>query len=133
MKAVFLKITYGKEVTTKFGVAHQFIANYDGKVGTFLAKTKEQNTFTEGVENEFTETERQHNGVTYYNIKAVKKQGSSNFARNIKKEQSKYSGFAMSYAKDLVVAGKIEEKQMFPTAKKMMDWMVEQDKKLENG
>lgn len=134
MKAIINKITYQKEVETKFGSMHQFKVEYDGKIGSFLTKEREQTVFVEGKENEFTEAPREYKGVTYYNIKPLsKKSGFSNFSRNLKKEQSKYSGFAMAYAKDLVVAGKIDEKQMFPTAKKMLDWMVEQDKMLENG
>ena len=112
---------------------YKFTATYGDKSGSFLSKKKDQSTFQEGKENEFTETPREYNGVTYYNLKPVSKQGGSNFNRQMKKEQSKYSGFAMSYAKDLTVAGKITTEQMFATAKKMMDWMVEQDKALENG
>ncbi len=133
MKAVIKKITYSKEVETKFGIMHQFRVDYDDKVGSFLTKKREQTTFKEGEENEFTETPRQYNGKTYYNIKPIKQQGSSNFTRQLKKEQSKYSGFAMSYAKDLVIADKIQMKDLFPAAKKMFDWMVEQDKILQNG
>lgn len=133
MKAVIKKITFNKEVETRFGMMNQFRVEYDGKVGSFLSKEKNQTTFKEGVENEFTETPREYQGVTYYNIKPIKKQGSSNFSRQLKREQSKYSGFAMAYAKDLVVAGAIKEPQMFAYAQMMFDWMVEQDKNLENG
>jgi hypothetical protein len=133
MKAIFNKIEFKKEVETKFGTMYQFQVNYGDKVGSFLSKKREQTTFVQGVENEFTETEREYNGVTYYNLKAIKQMGSNNFSRQLKKEQSKYSGFAMSYAKDLVVSGNITTEQMFPTAEKMMKWMVEQDKALENG
>ena len=134
MKAIISKITFQNEWESKFGTLFQFKCEYDGKVGQFNSKKKEQTTFYEGKEAEFTETPKTHNGVTYYTIKKIQPQGGhSNFARSMKREQSKYSGFAMSYAKDLVVAGKIEEKQIFSAAKKMMDWMVEQDKNLENG
>lgn len=133
MKALITKITFDKEVETKWGTMYRFRADYDNKIGFFLAKKKDQTTFKQGEENEFTETEHEYNGTTYYRIKSLKQYGSSNFSRKLKQEQARYSGFAMAYAKDLVVAGKIEPDQMFPTAQRMMDWMVQQDKALENG
>jgi len=132
MKAVINKITFKKVVPTKYGERFAFDAEYNDKTASFLANKKVQDTFVAGKENEFTETPREHNGRTYWNIKAIKQQGNSNFSRNMKREQSKYSGFACSYAKDLVVANMVEIKDMLKVAKKMMDWMVEQDKALEN-
>jgi len=134
MKAVINKIEYRKEVETKFGKMYQFRVDYDGKIGTFLSKTNPQTTFKEGVENEFIEEEREYNGTTYYNIKAVRKPKNSPYAKKLHVEQAKYSGFAMAYAKDLRVAGKlVGENAMYEEAKKMFDWMVEQDKTLSNG
>ena len=98
MKVLITRIVYDREVTTKFGPAHRFNAHYDNKIGSFLSKSKEQTAFIQGEENEFTETENYHNGNTYYNIKPIKSQGSSNFSRKLKQEQARYSGFAMSYA-----------------------------------
>ncbi len=132
MKATIDSIVFDKKVSTKYGEMCRFIVNYNGKKGTFLAKEREQSKFKAGAENEFTETERKYDGIVYYNIAAIKS-GGSNYSRNVKKEQSKYSGFAMSYSKDLVVAGKIEYEQLYIEAKGMLDWMVEQDKLLANG
>lgn len=132
MKAIFQSIKFKQEVETKFGLMFQFQVSYDDKIGTFLTKKREQTTFKEGAENEFTETKREYQGTVYFNLKAIQ-QGNSNFSKSMKREQSKYSGFAMSYSKDLVVAGKIQHEQIFIEAKGMMDWMVEQDKALENG
>lgn len=133
MKAKITKIDFVQEIETKHGTMYKFNAHYNGKVGSFLSKKREQSSFKEGEEAEFTETSREYNGTTYFNIKKVSPYGQSNFNRRVKQEQSKYSGFAMSYAKDLVVAGKINETQMFSAAKKMLDWMVEQDKQLANA
>lgn len=134
MKALITKVEYVAPIETKYGTKHKFYIHYDGKKADYLANKESQNHFIANQEAEFIETSREYNGSTYYNVKApAKTGGNSNFSRQLKKEQSKYSGFAMSYAKDLVVAGKIQESQMFAAAKKMMDWMVEQDKALENG
>ena len=85
---------------------------------------------------EFTEEEKGYTDnhgkpATFWVIKPVTQNRQSNFGKALKKEQSRYSGFAMAYAKDLVVAGKITLEQMYAEAQCMMDWMVETDKKLE--
>jgi hypothetical protein len=138
MKTKIIEVRYDKEVKLKFGDFHQFgiKVEIDGTPQwcQYLSKSKDQNKFVAGQEAEIALTSKEHNGKTYYSIKPAQNAFSgSNFSRKMKAEQSKYSGFAMSYAKDLVVSGSITPEQMFPTAKKMMDWMVEQDKNLENG
>ena len=137
MKAIFKQIVLAKPVETKFGLRYSFNVKYDvegqERIGSFLAEKESQDLFLEGQENEFTEASREYNGKTYYNLAPIKKAGNSNFARQIKKEQSKYSGFAMSYAKDLTVASKIPLSDMYSEAQKMMNWMVQKDKELENG
>ena len=133
MKTVIKKVSYNKEVDTKGGAMHSFFVEYDDKRGSFLCKDRENPTFKEGEEAEFTETEREVNGIIYYNIRKLspKFQGNSNFGKALKREQSKYSGFAMSYAKDLVIAGKIELSQISDYTKKMFELMVQLDKTLE--
>lgn len=138
MKARFDKITYSRSVETKRGLRHQFKVKFKDdkgveREGTFLSPDKEQTQFREGEENEFTLREKEYNGTIYYNIYPAKKASKSNFARALKREQSKYSGFAMSYAKDLVCDGKIPHSDMFDEAEKMFKWMVKKDKELENG
>ena len=137
MKAIFKKVVFSKAVETKYGLKYSFNVKYDvdgvERIGSFLSDKEEQDIFTEGQENEFNEVPREYNGKTYYNIKAIKKTGNSGFNKQLKKEQSKYSGFAMSYAKDLTVSGKIPLSDMYSEADKMMKWMVQKDKELENG
>lgn len=129
MKAIIKTLDFKKEVETKFGVMYQFEVTYNDVKASFLCKNKEKPTFTKGKEEEFVETSRVYNGVTYYNIKPIKKYAGYN--KNVKREQSKYAGFAMSYAKDLCIADKIKTDQMFALADKMFNWMVEKDKNLE--
>lgn len=137
MKAIFKTIVLAKPVETKHGLRYKFDVKYDveGKerIASFLSDKDEQDLFVEGNENEFTETTREYNGRTYYNIAPIKKNGSSNFARKMKNEQSRYSGFAMSYAKDLVVAGKIPISDLYSECDKMHDHMINLDKQLQHG
>lgn len=139
MKAKVLETKYRKEFETKFGKLHShgIKMEIDGKVQwcQYNSKSKEQKKFIVGQEAEFTTIEKTFQGKTYLQVKPIVANSNfkSNFSRNLKREQSKYSGFAMSYAKDLVIADKINFEQMLPAAQKMLDWMVEADKKLENG
>ena len=132
MKAKITKVEFDQELQTKFGMMFKHKVWYDGKCADYLSKTKDQKKFITGQEAEFTETPREYNGTTYYNIKPVNPSGNSNFGRALKREQSKYSGFAMSYAKDLVVADKIKLSDMTAYTTKMFNLMVELDKTLES-
>lgn len=140
MKAKFETIRFMKPVQVKGEEKYQFTVDYTDdqgnvKTGTFLSDTETQTIFKEGEVNEFTEYKKEWNNKIYYNIYPPKKGGgNSNFSRKIKQEQAKYSGFAMSYAKDLRVSGAIQSKeQMFIEAEEMFAWMVRKDKELQNG
>jgi len=126
MKAIIKSARFDKEIETKFGIAYIHKIEYDDKKATYFSTAKDQTKFIAGKEAEFTEEKKGN----YLNIKPIQKAQFSPYNRAVKKEQSKYSGFAMSYAKDLVCEGKIKPDQMFATAKKMMDWMVLQDKEI---
>lgn len=132
MKALITSIEFDQEVATKFGQAFRHTAYYNDKKATFLTKYKDQKTFISGVENEFIEESRDHNGTIYFNIKSIKKQTDSNYGRALKREQARYAGFAMSYAKDLVVADKIKLDSMTDYTEKMFNLMVKLDKTLQS-
>lgn len=129
MKAKIDRTSYNKEVQTKFGTMYQHYIEYDGKRATYLSKNLEQKYFIEGQECEFTEEIKGQ----FINVKPLREnKGNSNFGRALKREQSKYSGFAMSYAKDLVVHDKIKLDQISEYTRKMFQLMVELDKTLES-
>ena len=132
MKAIITNAEFVKEYPNKKfgGVLYQHKIQYDGKTASYSSKSQNQNKFVKGQEVEFTEEERNGNNGTYLIIKPMMAQGSSNFGRQVKREQSKYSGFAMSYAKDLVVNDKIAIDQMSAYAELMCKWMVDKDKEM---
>ena len=129
MKAVIKSTKFIKEYEAKFGILYLHSVKYGDKEGLYSSKSKDQKKFVAGKEAEFTEEEREgKNGKKYFVIKPSQAGQFSNFNKAVNREQSKYSGFAMSYAKDLLVANKIEGiPQMYLEAQCMMDWMVEQD------
>jgi len=134
MKAIIKTLVFDKEVETKNGVMYKYNVTYNEKKASFLIKTKDEHQFKINEENEFTEEAREYNGNTYYNIKPIKQaySGGSNYGRAIKKEQSKYSGFAVSYVKDLIIADKIKIEQWESASKKIFNFMVELDKSIES-
>ena len=134
MKSIIKNVQFDKDVETKFGLMYRFKVQWEDKTGSYLSAKKDQTDFVAGQEAEFNVTVKEYQGQNYYNVKPIRKSGNSNFSKRLQAEQSKYSGFAMSYAKDLRVHGKITGKQeMFNEAKEMFDWMVKMDKTLKNG
>ena len=130
MKAKITNVSFDKEVEIRGKILYQHNVWYNDKKASYLSAKKEQTRFIKDVECEFTETEREYNGVKYYNVKPVQ-QGQSNYSKAAKKEQSRYSGFAVSYVKDLIIAGKIDIKQWESASEKIFNFMVKLDKTLE--
>lgn len=136
MEAKITKVKWLKEYSDNYGVKHLFSIGYEGGQGEGLysSQKKEQTYFKVGEVAQFTEeVMTKQDGKQWVKVKPVNTRGGySSYNREVKKEQSKYSGFAMSYAKDLVVAGCIPFEEMFMHAERMIKWMSESDKKLGN-
>jgi hypothetical protein len=134
MKAVIKTVKYLKEYETKFGPLHSFEVTYNDSKAYYSSRTKDQTNFVEGKEAEFVEeTKLNKNNVPYITIKPAKPAftGQNNYAKAVKKEQSKYSGFAVSYVKDMIIAGKIELKDWEAASEKIFNCMVKLDKTLD--
>lgn len=134
MKAKITAVKWLREFETKFGVMHLHKIEYDNKEAFYTSKSKEQNKFVVGQEAEFEEETKAGKNGEFISIKPIKQAwtGGSGYAKAIKKEQSKYSGFAVSYAKDLVIAGKIDLSDLPKYTKSMFNLMVELDKSIQN-
>ena len=133
MKTLITKVTFKEEHEGKFGKQFNFEIEYDGKKAYYTSKSKDQTKFVEGQECEFNEEKRtSKQGRDYFVVKAMYQQNNSNYGKALQREQSKYSGFAMSYAKDLVVADKIVIADLSKYTKKMFKLMVELDKSIQS-
>lgn len=130
MKAVIKDVKFHKEYKSKYGMLYSHKVYYEDRWAFYSSKKKEQDKFIKGQEAEFTEDKVQGEYGPYYVIKPVSNNYNSNFGKALKREQSRYSGFAMSYAKDMVVAGIISKDYIFQYADDMFTWMVEKDKTL---
>ena len=137
MKALITNVTFSKEGKNKFGTYFSFKVAYDGKTAFYNSKSKDQKNFVAGQEVEFTEEERtftKDNGdiAKFLVVKTMNANKQSNFGKALKKEQSRYSGFATSYAKDLVIAGHVKFEELIPYATVLFNAMVEMDKTLDS-
>jgi hypothetical protein len=136
MKALIESVIFKKEIDSKFGKLYSFNVKYDDKVAVYRSKYKDQKKFIPGQETEFTEetqtyTDKQGNPQEYLVIKPILQQRQSNYGKELKKEQSRYSGFAVAYAKDLVVAGRLNKEDLSEYATVLFDLMVSLDKSIE--
>jgi hypothetical protein len=130
MKAVIKETKFVKEFDSKYGKMYSFSVSYDDKKAYYNSKNQDQQKFIVGKEAEFTEEIKEGKGGQYIVIKPMQAFGKSGYAKEIKKEQSKYSGFAVSYCKDLIIAGKIEMKDWEAASKKIFQFMVDLDKSI---
>ena len=133
MKATITKVTFKEEKQTKYGMQYTFVVEYDGKKAYYNSKSKDQKKFVEGEEAEFNEQEMTSTkGNKYLIIRPEYKGGKSEYGRQLKRIQSQYSSFGVSYVKDLIIAGVIDIKQWESASEKIISFMYEQDKKYED-
>jgi len=131
MKALIQDVKFLKEFESKFGTLYSFKVQYDGRTGFYNSKSKDQTKFVIGKESEFTEETKTGTKGDYIVIKPPMQNRQSNFGKALNKEKSRYSGFAVSYAKDLVVGGRVQLSELSDYAWILFDLMVEMDKTLE--
>ena len=136
MKAIIQEVTYSKEFESKYGTMYVFRVKYDDQVAIYNSKSKDQKKFIAGQEAEFTEETKTYTAKDgtvkeYLVIKPPTQNRQSNFGKALSKEKSRYSGFAVSYAKDMAVAGRIQVTELSDYAWILFDLMVEMDKTLE--
>jgi len=134
MKALITKVTFKEEKQGKFGMQYNFFIDYDGKKAYYTSKSREQTKFVEGQECEFTEEKRTSKaGNEYFVVKAIYQQGNkSQYGKALQREQSKYSGFACSYVKDLIVSGHIQLDDWAGMSSMIFEHMVELDKSIQS-
>ena len=137
MKALITEVKFSKEYDSQYGKLYSFHVKYDDQVAIYNSKSKDQKKFIAGQEVEFTEETKIYKDKKtgeekqYLVIKPIRQDKQSNFGKALKKEQTRYSGFAVSYAKDLVVAGRLPFNELRDYATVLFEHMVELDKSIE--
>jgi hypothetical protein len=127
--AKILEITGTKQREGQNGTVHYIsVVMENGDKGTIGKKSAD--ALKIGDELTYTIESKEHNGNTYYTIKEIKdnnfqKKSYSGYSRNYKAD---FISFAMSYAKDLAVAGKIDAKDeiLWDKADSIYTWMIKQ-------
>jgi len=137
MKAVIDEVTFSKEIDSKFGKLYSFKVKYDGEVAIYRSKNRDQKNFIPGKEAEFTEETQSYkdkNGVEqhYKVVKLINQNRQSNFGKALQKEQARYSAMCVSYAKDLVIAGRIQLSELQDYSWVMFELIREMDKTLDS-
>jgi hypothetical protein len=132
MEAKINKVEFSKEFESKFGTLYSFKVSYNDKYGFYSSKKREQTAFKEGEICEFIEEIKKTDKGEFTIIKPVNKQNQQFYNKAIKKEQSKYSGFAASYVKDLILVGMVKYENWESESTKVFNWMVKLDKTLES-
>ena len=137
MKTIIQEVKFIKEFESKFGPLYSFQVKYDDVVAVYNSKSKDQKKFIAGQEAEFTEetktyTDKQGNPKEYTVIKPLLQNRQSNFGKALNKEQARYSAMCVSYAKDLVVGGRIQLSELQDYAWIMFELVKEMDKTLES-
>jgi hypothetical protein len=138
MKAIIQEVTFVKEWESQYGKMYNFRVKYDEQVGLYSSKSKDQKKFIPGQEAEFTEETKTYTDKktgeekSYLVIKPPNQNRQSNFGKALSKEKTRYSGFAVSYAKDLLVAGRISKEELADQAWILFELMVAMDKTLES-
>ena len=135
MREIITEVKFTKETKNQFGILYQFAISYDGKTAYYSSKSKDQKKFIPGEEAEFTEEERAYtnkngNPDSYLVIKPIYPNRQSNFGRALSKEQARYSAMCVSYAKDLVIGGRIQIGELPDYAWIMFELIKEMDKSL---
>ena len=137
MKATIEEVTFVKEWDSQHGKMYDFRVKYDDETALYTSKYKDQKNFIPGQEAEFTEETKAYTDKktgelkTFKVIRLPSKNRQSNFGKALTREKSRYSGFAVSYAKDLLVAGRINKEELADQAWILFELMVEMDKTLE--
>jgi len=132
MKELITNVEFVKDFDSKFGKLYSFRVTYNGRQSYYSSKSKDQTKFVAGQEAEFTEETKTGKNGTYLVIKPLLQNRQSNFGKALNKEKSRYSGFAVSYAKDMAVAGRIQVDELSSYAWILFELMVEMDKTLES-
>jgi len=133
MKGKILEIDYSNSWTGKHGEMHTYLVRIQANDEIFFGEANAKSETAEGLPYKIgDEVEFEHESASNpdYNDKLkIKREELEGYLRDVNRagNYSKTKGnnrsFAASYAKDLVVAGKIELKQMFEMADKIDEWM----------
>lgn len=120
-KSITRSAIFKKSGSSSFGEYHVFEITFDnGDKGNYISKSKEQTTFKEGVEVEYTIEVKENGNYKNYTIKPVKANG---FIPGKGNPSYEHKRVALKCATDLVCSGKVPEKDLIHAAEKLMKFL----------
>jgi len=124
-------VTFKKDFTSQYGTFYSFEVKFNnGDTGFYNSKTKDQSKFIVGVEAEY-ELETKTNDKGSFNlVKPVVAQKSfgGGFKAAPKNENIIIAQSSIKASVELICVGKIDIKDLFTTAEKIMIWVKEKGK-----
>lgn len=138
MRAIITEVKFLKEIDGQYGKLYSFQISYDNERAIYRSKYKDQKKFILGQEVEFTEETQTYKDKKtgeikeYKVIRPISQNKQSNFGKALNKEQARYSAMCVSYAKDLVVGGRIQLSELQDYSWIMFELIREMDKSLES-
>ena len=132
MKAEIQEVKFISEFESKYGTLYSFKITYEGREAYYNSKNRDQTKFIVGHEVEFTEEVKTGKKGDYLVVKPINPNKQSNFGRALKKEQARYSAMCVSYAKDLVIAGRIQLTELQEYSWVLFELVNEMDKSIES-
>jgi len=132
MKGKILEIDYSGSWTGKqYGEMHTYLVRIQGDDQTYFGEANAKSDNAEGLPYKIgDEVEFEHEPSTspeYHDKLKIKKEGSKNYSGGNKSNKEdpndKRRGVALSYAKDLVIAGKIPLENMYKNADESVKWL----------
>jgi hypothetical protein len=122
MRAKIESVEFTKEYTNDYGTFYNFKVTYNGKTGFYTSKKREQTKFIKGQECEFEEKPQKKDGNEWIKLVPETKQ----FFQG-KSKPVQYASFAVSYVKDLIIADKLEYKDLEESATEIFNLMKKLD------
>jgi hypothetical protein len=121
-KSIPRSIIFKKAHSGTNGLFYIFDIKFDnGDGGQFFSKTEAQTTFKEGEEAEYTIEKKVNGDYVNYSIKAVK--SANGFVPGKGNPQIEHRRTALKCAVDLACNGKVDMKQIIPSAEKFMEFL----------
>lgn len=122
-KSIVRSAIFQKAFNGKNGEAFIFEITFDnGDKGQFFSSTKDQSTFKEGTEIEYTYEQKINGQYTNYYVKPVRAGG---FVPGKGNPAYEHKRVALKCATDLVCAGKVPDKDILLAAEKLMKFLNE--------
>lgn len=137
MRAIIQQVIFRKEIDSQFGKLYSFRVKYDNEEAIYNSKSRDQKKFIAGEEAEFTEETKTYidkktgEEKSYLVIKPINPNKQSNYGKALNREKARYSAMCVSYAKDLVIGGRIQLSELSEYAWILFELVKEMDKNIE--